>query len=344
MANSQTPSELEHEIEQERSALARSLEDLQEQFSTDKIVSSLSEHLKNGGGDVVNTIVDTARRNPVPTALVGIGVAWLIGSMAARSGEEKPAKPTYDTRSNPTSRGFASEEPEMAGFDERVEAALEKSRTQPHIGSDHWGYSVEASADADRADESGSSSIKQSAQDWGERVYTRAEELVDRLSDGTEDLSDAARERVRRVRMAALSAQFGAEQVSSRARETIARTAYEQPLLVGAVALAAGAALGAALPRTEREDRVLGAHRDRLFDEAERVFQEEKAKLRAVAEAAVDEGKAVLKDAIDFDKEDVPSGSDIVAKAESKGKSALRRVSDAARDEAERQNLGSKGH
>ena len=343
MANAKASEELEHEIEQERSALARSLEDLQAQFSTENIVSSLPDHITTGGGEMVNTIVDTARRNPVPTALIGIGAAWLLTNMATRSDDDEGQKPAFDPRSNPTSRGFASEEPELAGFDERVEEAAEKIRQQPHVGRDDWGYYVEAAANGDADSKDAIEGVSDVARDWGERVYARAEELADRLGEGTEEMSEAARARIKRIRMKALSAQLKIEQAASRASDRLSRTAQEQPLLLGAAALAAGAALGAALPRTEREDRILGAHRDRLFDEAERIFHEEKAKLRAVAEAAVDEGKSVLTEAARIDDGNLPSGSEIVSKAEEKGKSALRRVSDAARDEAKRQNIGS-GH
>src|SRR5690606_6923458 len=47
-----------------------------------------------------------------------------------------------------------------------------------------------------------------------------------------------------------------------RMREGFGRMLEEQPLLVGAIGIAIGAALGAILPRTESEDRLLGETRD----------------------------------------------------------------------------------
>jgi ElaB/YqjD/DUF883 family membrane-anchored ribosome-binding protein len=49
---------------------------------------------------------------------------------------------------------------------------------------------------------------------------------------------------------------------SGRLREGFLRLLEEQPLLVGAIGLAVGAAIGAALPRTEQEDRLLGETSD----------------------------------------------------------------------------------
>src|SRR5690606_38663675 len=49
---------------------------------------------------------------------------------------------------------------------------------------------------------------------------------------------------------------------SQRMRQGFESLLEEQPLLVGAIGLALGAALGAAFPRTEAEDRMLGEHSD----------------------------------------------------------------------------------
>jgi hypothetical protein len=42
----------------------------------------------------------------------------------------------------------------------------------------------------------------------------------------------------------------------------------EQPFVVGAVGIALGALIGAVLPESEREDRMLGQVRDRTLDRA----------------------------------------------------------------------------
>jgi hypothetical protein len=55
---------------------------------------------------------------------------------------------------------------------------------------------------------------------------------------------------------------------------------YEQPLLVGALGVAVGALIGAALPTTETEDRALGDTRDRLMQRARDVGAEQYSKAR----------------------------------------------------------------
>jgi len=107
----------------------------------------------------------------------------------------------------------------------------------------------------------------------------------------------------------------------------------EQPLIGGAIALALGAALAAALPRTRMEDDYLGAQSDQLMDEAERIFEEEKQKLSKVAEAATDEAKSMAAD--------VKAKAERVAKtAVDQAKESGSKIADAAQTEADKQDLG----
>lgn len=55
---------------------------------------------------------------------------------------------------------------------------------------------------------------------------------------------------------------------ADRARSSFEYMLEEQPLVLGAMGVAIGAALGAAFPRTEGEDRMLGGARDSLADQA----------------------------------------------------------------------------
>jgi ElaB/YqjD/DUF883 family membrane-anchored ribosome-binding protein len=79
----------------------------------------------------------------------------------------------------------------------------------------------------------------------------KASELASRASETAERMADQAQVQVRRVEQA------------------MGRWMDENPLAVGAVALAAGTAIGLALPRTEGEDRILGTARDTVVNRAE---------------------------------------------------------------------------
>ena len=143
--------------------------------------------------------------------------------------------------------------------------------------------------------------LTDTAEAVGAKAKATVERLRTRIDDGLETLPEAARERVRKARRAAIAAQA---EVEARARETASaarQTARENPLLVGALALAAGAAVAALLPRTSVENRTLGAHRDRLFDEAERIYKEERARLSAATAEAIEDGAQAVEDRMQTD-------------------------------------------
>jgi len=61
---------------------------------------------------------------------------------------------------------------------------------------------------------------------------------------------------------------------------------YENPLLVGAGALAIGTAIGMLLPETEPEHRLMGEAKDTVVDKAQNVAQQAIDKVSRVAEQA----------------------------------------------------------
>jgi hypothetical protein len=171
-------------------------------------------------------------------------------------------------------------------------------------------------------------------------VYAKSADLRARLSEGTEHMSEQARARVMGARTRAAEAQARIEQRGAVYRDQGYRFYEEQPLMVGAIVMGIGALIGAALPRTHRENELIGGYRDQAFDEAERVFREEAAKARAVAEAAVHEAQDVAREKTGAAKSKVPSGEEAVDKAEAEARGAVNRVADAAKSEAEKQDLG----
>jgi ElaB/YqjD/DUF883 family membrane-anchored ribosome-binding protein len=118
-------------------------------------------------------------------------------------------------------------------------------------------------------------------QDFAEHTTDRARGLAIRAEREAEHLGREAMIRARR-------AERGAE-----------RMFEENPLAVGAAAIAVGAMVGLALPRTEREDELMGSARDRLVQQAEEL-----------ATNAVDKASDVAKDELgklDGNRASIPS-------------------------------------
>jgi len=88
----------------------------------------------------------------------------------------------------------------------------------------------------------------------------------------------------------ARGAAHGVSDATHRLRDSYAQMTREQPLVLGALAVAAGAAIGALLPGTQTEDRLIGEASDeaagRLRDQAQRTWEEAKETAADAAEAA----------------------------------------------------------
>ena len=182
-------------------------------------------------------------------------------------------------------------------------------------------------------------SVADGAKNLASTATDRAVAMQKRLAEGTETLTEEARNRVIAARKAAVQARDATASYTRQGRERAADIFEDQPLIAGALALAVGAALGAALPRTRVEDHYLGDQSDQLMDEAERIFEEEKQKLGKVAKAARDEAKSIVSEAKQNADDAAPAETAAQAVVD-KAKSAGKRVIDAAETEANKQNVG----
>jgi hypothetical protein len=70
-------------------------------------------------------------------------------------------------------------------------------------------------------------------------------------------------------------ARDGSRYQVERARESFSHMLHDQPLMLGALGVALGAAIAAALPPTRREDELFGAARDKTLERAKQVGSEE---------------------------------------------------------------------
>lgn len=115
----------------------------------------------------------------------------------------------------------------------------------------------------------------------------RAAWLREKLNDGLDALSPAARSRVLEARSAALEAQEKVEAQARIAAQKSRTFMHEQPLAVGAIALGLGALIGALLPSTRQEDDMLGQHRDAVMSKARATLQDELDKARDTAKSSL---------------------------------------------------------
>jgi uncharacterized protein YjbJ (UPF0337 family) len=129
----------------------------------------------------------------------------------------------------------------------------------------------------------------------GRNIKDKASELGHRISDKASALTGRAKEMAGGARQKMSGSAGGARsrvgQVGQqsqrqyyRAKDSFGRMIDEQPLMLGALGVAIGTILGAALPSTRREDELMGRTRDDLFETAKGAAREKAGTLKESAQ------------------------------------------------------------
>ena len=377
-SDTRSPKEIEREIEEQRSDLASNIEDLQDKFSIDRVVREIGDQFREHGGDMGRSISNQVKANPIPLALTGIGLAWMMFGSAqqtprssydddedryssaerdyrrTRIEQGRPYTPptTYASANNRAGKPSWAQPDDDDGIGESFGGMVSDrvgTVTQKAAGASSSVQQKAADASAaakDGLSAAGSSvadaaaSAKSSLASGAQSARDGAAQMGKRIAEGTEAMSEQARERVIAARRKAIEMQQSAARSMSDGTDAAADFYDRQPLVVGALALAIGAALGGALPRTKAEDDMMGAHSDDLFDQAERIFEEEKTKAMSVAESVKDEVKDIAAETkADLDS-GAPEDKSAVEAVGDKVESAAKRVADKAQASAEDKKLG----
>lgn len=209
------------------------------------------------------------------------------------------------------------------------------------------GASRAADSARDKAQKTGDSvrSAGQSAADSvasaRDSVSARAKRIRRRLSHGTDTLSEEARERVISARWAAVRARRSIARRAQTGTDQAQRFFEENPLVVGGLALAAGAILAGTLPRTRQEDDWFGERSDRYYDKAERMLADERQKALKVADRAAETAQEVLEEERAKIDDQAPGDKSAAEHIADEVRTGVSKVADASREEAEKQKLGS---
>lgn len=118
----------------------------------------------------------------------------------------------------------------------------------------------------------GQSNARQGLSRAVESAADYASDIKDQVSDTAGNYAEAVSEFAGEAgRKVSQQSERFARQAQATMQSTMARVLREQPLVVAAVGLAAGAAVAAAFPATDVENRTLGGARDALTDAASKV-------------------------------------------------------------------------
>ena len=199
---------------------------------------------------------ETVKRNPMPLALVGVGLAWMM---------------LGDRRDRYARSPYWDEDDDLAYGADRDDADLHPEDDPYTVGVSASAYGTGAATTVEHENREGwadrAKATAEGARDKAAELRERARGLAEDATAGAGRLGAAARERLSRARALAGRAGEGralAGRYGRRARRGFLHTLDEHPLVLGAIGLAVGAAIGSALPPSEPEDRLMGETRDRL--------------------------------------------------------------------------------
>lgn len=90
MAKRSSPENLARDLAEERAKIDETIDEIQKRLSPGQLIDEVLRHGRGAGSDVVSSLGRTLTANPLPTALIGVGLLWLLLS-------PRPPEPQPDT-------------------------------------------------------------------------------------------------------------------------------------------------------------------------------------------------------------------------------------------------------
>lgn len=232
--------------------------------------------------DAGTSVLDTIKANPIPAAMIGLGLGWLIfggsRSTTSRMGSAERTMSRYRTGGGERSNAYGYG-PGYGYAEGRDEGNFGDAgpRRMLRQGQRAVGNAVHAAGEGvsnlGHKVQDGASHLASGAQglahDAGESVSHFAQDAGHRVADVAGGARDAAAHFAGDARVRGQRVMRGAGRQIMRAERGVESTLRENPLALGAVAIAIGAAIGLSLPHTHVEDEWMGDTKDRLFHQAE---------------------------------------------------------------------------
>ena len=322
-------------IEQTEAELAETLSAIDERLSFDRFRERLEDWfieatverakimMRNVSGratGIGQSIVDTARRNPIPLALAGLGLGWLIvDSMRATTDGG------YGRRYEPEELEYSSSRiGEPGGEFELAHGGYDAASHLQETPEYFTGASHEEKEEG----------YRQRAREQAERYTGKAREAASHYRSEAQRRAEEAREKAkyygseaqRRAAEAREKAKHYGEEVRhrlSRSTGTLSDMLEDHPLVLGFATFAVGMALGLMVPESRREQEMMGETREELMRktreagaeavervesvvrEAGRAAKEEAEKQELTAEQTTEKMKRVAEEARTAAEEEV---------------------------------------
>ncbi|KEO61370.1 hypothetical protein [Thioclava indica] len=322
--------DLENRLRDDRADLASTLADLTGRIAPDYLSEQVSQMVQEYARPMAKKAEETVRANPLAFALAGAGLAWL--AVSARKGDDESAETEGSEKGSVMAQDGLSDD-WLDEIDELRDTASERMKQ----------LEIAAASNTEKAADY--------ANERARMVSEFASDLRDSLQSGLGDLSDEARERVVRAREAAYSARLSLQDRAKDAGRSGKKMIKDHPLITAALGIAIGAAIVNAMPKPEVNRRSFGPRTNRLIDEAKSIYDEEKSRVKSLADTAGKEVKRTARAVADTATEEArKTVRDISSQAKSAGQDLSERLAQQLADEASKaikdvgEHLRARGH
>ncbi|WP_437352412.1 DUF3618 domain-containing protein [Neorhizobium petrolearium] len=265
-----TSSEIEREIEQDRLRIEEKITAIQQRMSPGQMLDEALSYVKSSGGaEYFTNLGHSLKTNPIPVALMGISLAWLMANPGDRGS-------SHDEESYPLATvdgGVRRIGPAEADGEHRYSHFVDSA------GKSFKALTDETGRRAGHFLDEGGKAYRGFADATGRQIHDIRDEAGRVFEETSGWTAKAWRQVGSATRSVGRSATGAATQTWDRAgrlNEGLVERFRDQPLIGGALAFAVGAAIGAALPSTRAEDEIMGdasdEARERLSEQASRTL------------------------------------------------------------------------
>ena len=236
---------IERDLAETRARMDHRLDELQDRLSPTQMLNDAFAYFKGGdGADFTQGLVAKLKAHPLPAALAGVGIAWLMASSS------KPEAPMARARESDLAVRLRDAEAGVVRWqDEHPEAhasRLDEAR----------GKVLGLTPDASDTAQSYGQKIKEAMASAAQSVREKAHDLTAGATDAADDLGS-------RAQRAGNAVQEGIGNMAQSTRGALASVSGN-PFALGAIAAVVGIVAGSLIPTSDEEERALGATANRL--------------------------------------------------------------------------------
>lgn len=273
--DNRTPEEIERDIARTRADFSSTVEASQAKLDPSELAGQAVDYVMTTPPVAYSVnVANTIWSNPIPIAMFGVGLAWFMS--VNRQAKEHARYPRRQRAVHRT------------GYHPDAEIGYESAHATAHHSTNSGDGMLHRASS--KVNETGRD-LKDKASEMGERLSSSASEVTERARHISQNAAS-------RLQETAEEAQAHLEQMGQRsqeqyyrAKDSFSQLLEEQPLVVGALGLAMGAALGAILPTTRRENELLGQTRDELLERATETAREQTEHVKQSAQRVMEVAK-----------------------------------------------------